>query len=82
MIRSDIDVQTVEAIHRLRHDDDFKRFKDLLEDNLTYMAMMAVKTVGIPSDEYSGGYKVLEALLGVISLDEFKQTPVVSNRFE
>jgi hypothetical protein len=70
------------AIHRLKNNDDFLKLADYLQDNKWLIAEMACNTQGVTSDEYSGGYKVLDVLLKTLSLDEYNTGQPKGRRFE
>ena len=72
----------IQAIPRLKHVDEFKLFGEYLRENIWYMAEMACKTSGEAKYEYSGAFKLLEALMGVLNLEEYKDPGKVNRRFE
>ncbi len=82
MLNSQIDDRTLNAIRRLKNNDDFKLFAQLLQDNLPFLAVQAVRTTGVSSDEFSGAYKLLEETLRLLSLEEYMRPQPVDKRFE
>ena len=62
----------VQCVHRLKNQDDFLKLADYISENMWNMALMAVKSQGTASDEFSGGFKALESLLDQLSLNEYK----------
>lgn len=71
----------VDCLGRLKNDSDFKEFVKYLEENRGYMAEQAVKTQAHVSDEYSGAWKFVDALLNLVNLEEYKERPEVDRRF-
>jgi hypothetical protein len=65
----------LDGIHRLNNDPDFRRIVDYLKGNKEEVARQAVYSQGPVSDEFSGAYKLLEEILGIISLEEYKDQP-------
>ena len=74
--------KVLRAIESLNRDLDFQIFKEYLEGQIPYFGEQTVKSSGEPKVEYSGAYKTIEALNGILSLEQFKAPPEIDKRFE
>jgi hypothetical protein len=72
----------LDGIHRLNNDPDFRRICAYLEENKHNIAHQAVYSQGPVSDEYSGAYKLMEEILRIISLEEYKDRPEALPRWK
>ena len=82
MLKTPVDQRDIDAIKRLRVSSDFKQIYLLLRDNLPHLAVLAVKSQGVVADEHSGAYKLLEEIINLLDLAEYKEPGVVNRRFE
>ena len=82
MLNQPQDNKVLDAIYRLKRDSDFGILIGYLSENLPYIARQSVYSSGVVSDEYSGAYKILEELLYLCSLEEYKDPAVVDRHFE
>lgn len=76
------DPKTLHVIEFLNRDPGFGDFKEYLKSNIPALAHLTVHTNGVTKDEYSGAYKLLEELLGILSLEQYQAPPEIDKRFE
>jgi len=76
------DQKVLRAIEALNRDLDFQTFKEYLSEQIPYFGRMTVNSSGESKMEYSGAYKTIEALEGILSLERLKVPPEINRRFE
>lgn len=74
--------KVLRAIESLNRDLDFQIFKEFLSEQIPYFGAQTVNSSGEAKIEYSGAYKTIEALVGILSLERSKAPPEINRRFE
>ena len=77
-----LDSKTISAIESCNRLDSFIHLKGWLQDSLPQIGELTVKSSGEAKIEYSGAYKVIEELLGMLSLEMFNELGPVDKHFE
>jgi hypothetical protein len=82
VLKTPVEQRDIDAIKRLRVNTDFKMVYLLLRGNLPHLAEQAVKSQGVTSDEHSGAWKLLDEIITLFDLAEYREPGEVDRRFE